>query len=316
MTRIFYRNGDKILIAQGLEQINSIERERLLWIDLMNPADDDRVMLSQLFGVPVQTKQQSEEIESSSRFSELDDIIIANSNFLIQRNDSYVSESVSFILKDKLLITYRNAELRSFNETMKKLDTNWRAFSTGYHVAVAIFDARVDFDADMLESIARDSSRIARTIGQEKNLNEKILLEITHYQEISMMLRENIVDKQRVISGMLRSELFPRECNERLRIMIKDINSLIDHTNFSFERLEYLQNTFLGLVNIEQNKIIKIFTVASVVFMPPTLIASIYGMNFNILPEKEWKLGYPFSIVLMILTSALTLYYFKRKRWI
>jgi len=316
MTRIYYRNGDKILSAEGLGQIANVERERLIWIDAMGASEEERKELSQLFNFPLQSQQQSEEIESSSRFLELDEIIIANSNFLILREEQYVSEPVSFILKEKLLITFRNAELRSFTETIKKLNSNWRAFGTGYHVAVAVFDARVDFDADMLESIARDSSRAARLIGQQKQMSEKTLLEITRYQEITMMLRENIVDKQRVISGMLRSELFPRECNERLRIMIKDINSLIDHANFSFERLEYLQNTFLGLVNIEQNKIIKIFTVASVIFMPPTLIASIYGMNFANLPEKEWEYGYPFSIGLMVISSMLTLFIFRRKRWL
>ncbi|TND01793.1 MAG: magnesium transporter [Bacteroidetes bacterium] len=316
MTRIFYKNGDRIKVAEGLNNLRVIERDRLLWIDVMCATEDERRMLAQNYDIPLQSKQESVEIESSSRFVELDEILLANSNFLIVRNEQYVNEPVSFVLKDNLLISFRNAELRSFTETTKKIEQNWKAFGTGYHVAVAIFDARVDFDADMLEAIARDSTRIARTIGQEKKLDEKILLEITRYQEITMTLRENIVDKQRVISGMLRSELFPRECNERLRIMIKDINSLIDHTNFSFERLEYLQNTFLGLVNIEQNKIIKIFTVASVVFMPPTLIASLYGMNFKLMPELNWNFGYPLAIALMLLSSMGTLYFFRRKRWL
>lgn len=316
MTRIYYKNGERIKIAEGLEHLRTIERDRLLWIDCQNASDDERRMLAQNFETPFQTRQESEEIESSSRFVEINEILLANSNFLIVRNDQYINEPVQFILKGNLLITFRNADLRSFNETARQLDLNWKAFGTGFHVAVAIFDARVDFDADMLELIAKDSARIARTIGQEKNLDEKILLEITRYQEITMILRENIVDKQRVISGMLRSEHFPRECNDRLRIIIKDINSLIDHTNFSFERLEYLQNTFLGLVNIEQNKIIKIFTVASVVFMPPTLIASLYGMNFKFMPELGWNFGYPMAIGLMLFSSGATLYFFKRKRWL
>jgi magnesium transporter len=115
---------------------------------------------------------------------------------------------------------------------------------------------------------------------------------------------------------MLKSEFFPPECNQRLRIIIKDINSLLYHSEFGFERLEYLQNTFLGLLNIEQNKIIKIFTVASVVFMPPTLIASLYGMNFKIMPELNWEFGYPFAILLMVLSVAITLGIFRSKKWI
>ena len=131
-----------------------------------------------------------------------------------------------------------------------------------------------------------------------------------------MLLRENIFDKQRVVSAMLRSERFQKNEYEKLRIVIKDINSLLEHTNFNFERLEYLQNTFLGLVNIEQNKTIKIFTVVSVIFMPPTLIASIYGMNFDIMPELHWAHGYIFAIFLMALSSFVTLFIFKRRGWL
>jgi magnesium transporter len=115
---------------------------------------------------------------------------------------------------------------------------------------------------------------------------------------------------------MLKSFQVEEPEKERLRIVIKDINSLLQHTQFSFERLEYLQNTFLGLVNIEQNQVIKIFTVVTVIFMPPTLIASIYGMNFQHMPELAWRAGYPFALALMVLSSLAFLWYFKRKKWL
>jgi magnesium transporter len=114
----------------------------------------------------------------------------------------------------------------------------------------------------------------------------------------------------------MKSSIFPEEYMGVLRIMIKDISSLLEHNKFAFERLEYLQDTFMGFVNIEQNHIIKIFTVATVAFMPPTLIASIYGMNYKIMPELEWQYGYLFAILLMILSSAGTLIYFKKKNWL
>jgi magnesium transporter len=131
-----------------------------------------------------------------------------------------------------------------------------------------------------------------------------------------MIFRESIIDKQRVTSALLKSDYFINDYRERIRIMIKDIGSLLDHTAFNFERLEYLQNTFLGLVNIEQNKIIKIFTVVTVIFMPPTLIASMYGMNFHFMPELQWKYGYPAAIAFMVLSSLWTLLFFKRKKWL
>jgi len=119
-----------------------------------------------------------------------------------------------------------------------------------------------------------------------------------------------------VMSAILKSERFPAKKDERIRIMLKDTGSLLTHTAFSFERLEFLQNTFLGLMNIEQNKIIKMFSVVAVIFMPPTLIASMYGMNFKLLPELEWQFGYPFAILLMMASSGLTLLYFRRKGWL
>lgn len=139
-----------------------------------------------------------------------------------------------------------------------------------------------------------------------------------------MLLRENIFDRQRVLSGILRSERFPNDIYPRLQLMIKDVNSLINHADFSFQRLDYIQDAALGLINIEQNEIVKIFSVAAVIFMPATLIASIYGMNFR-MPELDWHatiwgldvpLGYLFAIAMMIICSALTIWFFRYKKWL
>ena len=141
-----------------------------------------------------------------------------------------------------------------------------------------------------------------------------------------MVLRENIFDRQRVLSGILRSERFPNDIYPRLQLMIKDVNSLISHTDFSFQRLDYIQDATLGLINIEQNEVVKIFSVAAVIFLPATLVASIYGMNFRFMPELEWvytlpngytlPLGYLFALALMVLASALTMGYFRYKKWL
>ncbi len=141
-----------------------------------------------------------------------------------------------------------------------------------------------------------------------------------------MSLRENIFDRQRVLSGILRSERFPNDIYPRLQLMIKDVNSLINHADFSFQRLDYIQDAALGLINIEQNEIVKIFSVAAVIFMPATLIASMYGMNFKFMPELDWvitlssgriiPMGYFFAIGLMLLCSGLTIWFFRFKKWL
>jgi magnesium transporter len=181
---------------------------------------------------------------------------------------------------------------------------------------VAILETRVEYDADMIEEITDQITALSKTLNTEDDLDQDILMNIKDLQEKVMIIRQNIIDKQRVVSNMLKSNLFPDELLPRLTMVIKDINSLFEYTRFGFDRLDYLQDTFLGLINIQQNKIIKIFTVVSVIFMPPTLIASLYGMNFKFMPELSWKFGYPFSLILMFGFSAAVLIYFRRKKWL
>jgi magnesium transporter len=171
----------------------------------------------------------------------------------------------------------------------------------------------VEFDADMIEEITQEITHLSNSIQEA---DEDALLEIKNLQEKTMMFRENIIDKQRAVSNMLRSNLVPNDLRPKLTILIKDINSLLEHIRFSFDRLDYLQDTFLGLVNIEQNKIIKIFTIISVIFMPPTLLASIWGMNFDVMPELHRWWGYPLSILSMIASSIAILIFFKKKKYL
>jgi magnesium transporter len=157
---------------------------------------------------------------------------------------------------------------------------------------------------------------VSRQMIVDKDPNRDLLLTITAMQESTIAIRENIVEKQRILSSLLKSKMFPKEDYEKMRIMIKDVGSLLDYTSFNFERLEFLQNTFLGLVDMEQNRVIKIFTVVTVIFMPPTLIASLYGMNFKFMPELDEVWGYPFALLLMLLSSVFTLMFFRRKKWL
>ena len=129
-----------------------------------------------------------------------------------------------------------------------------------------------------------------------------------------MLIRENIIDKQRVISGILKSDKFPGDIYSKLNVLMRDINSLINHTDFSFERLEYMQNTVLGLINIEQNKIIKVFTVVTVFFMPPTLISSIYGMNIELPFAQLGRLSFPITLGLMVASFLITWIFFKQRK--
>ncbi|GAB3274516.1 magnesium/cobalt transporter CorA [Larkinella harenae] len=316
MIRIFQQDETAVRKIRDIDSFS--DTERTLWVDLQNPSREETKSVEEKFDVNFQTQQEQSEIESSSRYIEEDDFLIANSNFLVpDKEHMYITVPVSFMLKDDTLFTYRNADLRSFADTVKKIKSRRSVFNDGAQILITIFESRIDQDADLIELVSQEIKAINRQLDLDAALDRETLLEINDYQELTMSIRENVVDKQRVISSMIRSDgWFTNDEQQRLRTLIKDINSLIDHTNFIFERLEFLQNTFLGLIDLDQNRIIKIFTVVSLVFLPPTLLASIWGMNFTNMPELSWEVGYPLALVSIVLSSLATLWIFRRKKWL
>jgi magnesium transporter len=311
--RLFYQEDGKLKISKSLEILKKVNLKDMIWIDLNDVSDAIETELEQFLKIYIQEDEEIEEIELSSRYIQTEDSIVANSNFLL---DNFQIQPVSFILKNGILVSVRDAELKSFNETIKKIYADTKSYTTGYHVLVALLETRVEYDADLIEDITDQITNLSKTLNTEDDLDQDILMSIKDLQEKVMIIRQNIIDKQRVVSNMLKSNLFPKELLPKLTMVIRDINSLFEYTRFGFDRLDYLQDTFLGLVNIQQNKIIKIFTVVSVIFMPPTLIASMYGMNFKFMPELDWKYGYPFSLFLMVSFAVAVLLYFKRKKWL
>ena len=311
--RLFYHENGKLKISKTIDTLKKVNLKDLIWIDLNDVSEEIETELEQFLKIYIQEDEEIEEIEMSSRFMQTEDSIVANSNFLLE---NFTLEPVSFILKNGILVSVRGTELNSFNETIKKIYANTSNYPTGYHVLVTLLETRVEYDADMIEEVTDQITALSKTLNTEADLDQDILIRIKDMQEKVMIIRQNIMDKQRVVSNLLKSTLLPKDLIQRLTIIIKDINSLFEYIRFGFDRLDYLQDTFLGLVNIQQNRIIKIFTVVSVIFMPPTLIASLYGMNFKIMPELNWEYGYPFSIALMMGFSGAVLLYFRRKKWL
>lgn len=311
--RIFYQEGERFRISKSMQTLKEVPTSDLLWIDLIDVAVEVESELEQFLKIYIQEDEEMEEIEISSRYMETEDGIVANSSFLL---DDFEAETISFIVKRNILVTVRDRELRSFNETVKKLFATPRNYPSGYFILIALLETRVDYDADMIEDMTRAVTLLSGRLKTEDDVDDEVFLEITELQEKTMRIRENIVDKQRVCSNMLKSDQFPNNSKQKISIIIKDINSLFEHTRFSFDRLEYLQDTFIGLVNIQQNKIMKMFTIVNLIFLPPTLIAGLYGMNFKFMPELNWEYGYPFAILLMLIFVGGFLLFFKNKKWL
>lgn len=289
MIKIFYRRGADINLARSQTEFATIGKENVLWIDLLEPTGDEKRAVEAFLGTEIQTRAQAEEIESSSRFYEEDNAIFANTNFLSPAGDEMAMDPVSFILVDNILTTIREIPIRSFDTIQLKIQARPEQFVAGFNIFVEIMDKRVDLDADIVELISKDVSQFSKRINQQEDISEEFLLDINQLQENAMFVRENVVDKQRLISNILKSKRCPKdpEIREDLGIILQDIGSLINHTNFAFERLEYLQDTVVGIINLDQNNIMKIFTFVSLLLMPATLVASFYGMNVS-LPFANW----------------------------
>ena len=327
MITIYLKQYNKIIRNADPKLFDELGYDDILWIDLLNPTIKEQKAVEGFMEISLQTKQQVEEIESTSKYSETENAIISNSNFFVPTGDSFVVQPVSFIISNEgVMVSVRTAEFRTFREAEKRLQMSYRSFSTGYHLFISLLEVRIDYDADLVEMIAKQVAALSKDINSEDSIDKKVIHRINALLESTMLLRENIFDRQRVLSGILRSERFPNDIYPRLQLMIKDVNSLINHADFSFQRLDYIQDAALGLINIEQNEIVKIFSVAAVIFMPATLVASIYGMNFHAMPELDWvytfpdgttvPLGYLFAIGLMILFSAGTIWFFRYKKWL
>lgn len=315
MIKIFYRKDGKIESCQSETELAVISKDAVLWIDLLQPSGDQKRSVEAYLGTEIQSRAEAEEIESSSRFSEEDGVIFANTNFLSPADDQMLMDPVSFIVAGGILTTVREIPLRSIDTLQLKIQALPEQFPDGFTVFLSIMDRRVDLDADIVELISKDVSRFSRRINQMEDINEKFLLDINQLQQNAMYVRENIVDKQRLISNVLKSRLCPKDPDFRqdLGVILQDIASLINHITFTFERLEYMQDTVVGIINLDQNRIMKIFTFVSLLLMPATLVASFYGMNVK-LPLADNPFAWVFTVLLMVLLAVAVWYFFKRRK--
>ncbi|MBO7278646.1 MAG: magnesium and cobalt transport protein CorA [Bacteroidales bacterium] len=313
MIQIFFKHKGQIVTASTTDLLDELGFDDVVWMDLFSPTGEEKRAVEAFLNTTLQSRAQAEEIESSSRYSETETTIFANTNFLMPGPDSYSMEAVSFILCEGIIVTIRHVQLRSFSDIQRKIQINYKLYPTGYHIFVGILENRIDLDADMIELMAKEIARYSKKVSAGEDVNEDLLLDINQLQENTMLVRENVVDKQRMISAILKSDKFPRDVYAKLNVIIKDVASLINHTNFSFERLEYLQNTVLGLINLDQNKIMKVFTLVSLLLMPPTLLASLYGMNIN-LPLIGGRWDFLLIVSLMACLIGVILFVFRRKK--
>lgn len=306
-----------------------------VWIDLVEPTHTEESTVEEGLGIDIPTREELAEIEASSRLYSEDGAFFMTAN-LIRRgeNDRPESSPVTFIIKDNQLVTIRYHHPQAFPVYVRRAMKPQVTSMSGWGVLISLLEAVVDRAADHLERVGTivdetsrrifDSDRHSRNRRVRKkapNLPE-LLEKIGEEGDFNSKMRESLVSIGRLaafMTAVIEPKKQTREMKDhraRIKILQRDILSLTDHATFLSGKIAFLLDAVLGMISIEQNGIIKIFSVAAVVFLPPTLVASIYGMNFNLMPELRWEYGYPLALGLMVLSAILPYVYFKRKGWL
>ncbi|GJJ01208.1 magnesium transport protein CorA [Duganella rhizosphaerae] len=298
-----------------------LEQVEPVWVDLTDPTDDERAWVKTIYGVTLPGEDEVKDIEASARYYEAENgDLHLRTDFLLEEEDGPSRiVTVAFILARKMLFSVHTDDLPVFRLVRMRARSRPGSIADYMDVLLDLYATDAEYSADALEGIYQNLEEVSGRVLQEEFTDQDAaaaLNAIAHEEDLNGRIRRNMMDTRRAVSFLMRGRLLNSEQFEEARQILRDIESLDGHTSFLFDKINFLMDATVGFININQNKIIKIFSVASVAFLPPTLIASIYGMNFKWLPELEWQLGYPFAIVLMITSAIAPFWYFRRRGWL
>lgn len=318
LVRYAYRND-------RLEPMGSGDTTRSVWVDLREPSEDEAKRVEEATGLSLPSREDMQEIEISSRLYEENGARFMTITALAGLDtDSPRRSPVTFILNETTLVTLRHDELKTFAIFAKRAARGAvGSCETGSHVMLGLLETLVDRLADAMERVGDEIDTLSHAVfrgrGRTKDKSrdlEALIGRIGRQGELIDMMQESLVSLRRVGTYLSAIRTGEADSRQRVKMIQRDTTSLSEHGLFLSDKVTFLLDAALGLITLEQNKVIKIFSIVSVVFMPPTLVASVYGMNFDVMPELHWPLGYPFALLLMVLFAALPFLVFKRKGWL
>ncbi len=316
------------LFQEEIESLEELSRFQPIWVDLESPTLEEKRWINQHFGLLIPEDAMDEDIEESARFYEEDngelhirsDFLIADEDeprtvrvafILNQQNESLKSRGVLFSVHDEDVPVFRLLRMRARRAPGLIEDDK--------DVLLKLFDADAEYSADTLEGIYDELEKASKLVLSEvvtDALAGEVLGAIARQEDLNGRIRRNVMDTRRAVSFVMRAKMLNAEQFEEARQILRDIESLDSHTAFLFDKINFLMDATVGFININQNKIIKIFSVASVALLPPTLIASIYGMNFQFMPELGLEWGYPYALILMLASAIVPMFYFRKRGWL
>ena len=291
--------------------------EDATWVDLIDPDTDERDRVQRLYRQELPETEDVDEIEASARFYEDAGGLHIHSLFLQEVEDRPRNTSVAFTVTRERLFTLREREIPAFRLLRMRARRVAGLADDPMSVLLALLQIKIDDLADTLEEVYTGLEKISALVLEENDADmEDALDELAVHEDISGKVRLCLMDTQRALTFLQRRGRLGPDHAQQVRELAHDIESLLPHNSFVFDKINFLMDAAQGFINIEQNQIIKIFSIAAVVFLPPTLIASIYGMNFEHMPELAWQYGYPMAIGLMIAAGIAPYLFFKHKNWL
>jgi magnesium transporter len=298
----------------SVDEFGTISKDRILWIDVEKPTEEEILWLKSAVGFEMPPREVFGDIEISSKYREEGEKIFMNFSFVIQQKEDILVEPVFFFLKGRFMVTIRYRDIPTLLIFQRRVEVQRLVFQFPEEMFSQIISIEVDRIGDRLEILGRRIRNLRKEVFEEQT--EEILKDISYYDELNITLRETINEKLRILSHFVKSPKINAQTKREIKVILEDLYTLLDYTSFYMDKIDSIQNTLIGLINVRQNEAVKVFTVLATIFLPATLIASIFGMNFENMPELHWKYGYVYSLALMVIITVVLIFWVKRKGWL
>ncbi len=308
------------LAQEQVDDRNELLQHKPIWIDVVDPDDEELAWIKEAYNVVLPELEDLGDLEASARYFEgEDENIHIRTDFLLAEDEVSRNVRVAFVLTRDVLFSIHDEDLPVFRLVRLRARMRPGSVRNAKDVLMDLYATDAEYSADSIEEIYERLEEASRRVLAENVTDAAaadVLETIAREEDLNGRIRRNVMDTRRAVSFLMRSQLLSAEQQDEARQILRDIDSIENHTAFLFDKINFLMDATVGFININQNKIIKLFSVVSVALMPPTLIASVYGMNFKAMPELDWAAGYPWAIALMAVSAAIPLIYFRRKGWL
>jgi magnesium transporter len=319
MINLFVLQNGRLSQEQVEDRNELLQYANPIWIDVVDPEEEELVWIKEAFGVLLPELDDLGDLEASARYFEADDgHLHIRTDFLLDEEETSRNVRVAFVLTKQVLFSIHDEDLPVFRLVRLRARLRPGSVSNAKDVLLDLYSTDAEYSADALEEVYENLEQAGKRVLQD-DINdadaEQVLETIAKEEDTNGRIRRNVMDTRRALSFLMRSKLLSDEQQEEARQILRDIDSLENHTAFLFDKINFLMDATVGFINLNQSKIIKIFSVVSVALMPPTLLASVWGMNYKYMPELDAAWGYPMAIVAMIVSAIIPLFYFYHKGW-